>query len=157
MPKSSLFCVVFVGKYIPLVIASIMLASIFPGFLKASLRKYVPKCNFVSTFFFFLVHLSIMKEGRHPTNCLLSKLFIILLVFSRRLCGWHLTIYLVWTHFPKCHLHFWVKCIIHVVILCGPSLILRVIWGVGWGGADEPFRALPAKWDHLHGTSKKEC
>ncbi len=43
------FCLV---KYSPLVIASIMLASIFPGFLKASLRKCVPKCNFVSTFFF---------------------------------------------------------------------------------------------------------
>jgi hypothetical protein len=61
-----LFCVIFVGKYIRVVIASLMLTSIFPGFLKASIPKKVPKCNFVLAFF---VHLSIMKEGTHPIVC----------------------------------------------------------------------------------------
>lgn len=116
------FCLV---KYSPLVIASIMLASIFPGFLKASLRKCVPKCNFVSTFFFGS---PFNNEGRKTPNQLLAlqTIYYFVGVFEAVWLA-SLTIYLVWTHFSKCHCNFWVKCMIYVVILCGPSLILRVI------------------------------
>jgi hypothetical protein len=89
-----------------------------------------------------------MKEGTQPTNWVLSKPFIIiiiiLLVFSR-LFGWHRHNFILDT-FSKVPLY----CLsevynFDVVILCGPSLIFAgyIFGGEGGGGEDdEPFEEL---------------
>lgn len=147
----------------------------FPGFLKASIHclgkypKVILSLGFLfvrlwvilSLGYFFLVHLSIMKEGTQPTNWGCSPNHLLLLFcwcFRGFLVG--IDTQFILDTFSKVPLY----CLsevynFDVVILCGPSLIFAgCIFGVGDGGRGWwTFRgALPAKWDHLHRTRQKE-
>lgn len=155
MPKRSLFCVVFVGKmYSQLLLWAYLMLSLpcFQAFWKhpsICLGKY-PKVILslgflfvrlwviLSLGYFFLVHLSIMKEGTQPTNWGCSPNHLLLLFcwcFRGFLVG--IDTQFILDTFSKVPLY----CLsevynFDVVILCGPSLIFAgCIFGVGGWGA----------------------